>query len=540
MAYSIFNDLFLVILVAAVVVAAVVINTKVLLYYQQKSDSSFASSILVKVIIITSLTLAWIVNLLLPIDVRNSRPVPGILDMQFLWKFAFMTLALFLGLIVPGAMFYSEVEGDDLEKKKMRKVICNLIFMLFIAGGLVACTYPFWSGADLPVTQYECGGGAWMNGSDDTQVSELGNLTCGNGQESTLHITVSFDIYLIACLCFLGWFFFVLFGGIGLSAVPLDLILGFVNRPRAIDEHTYQMRRKLIGAASKKMLSRSEDLVAADGDLSTQSGMRIGYRRRQVKAEYNKFKRDVMLLEEQHEKVKIGKFQRGENLAVAISKLVVGIICAILSVTWVLHILLYICAEKWMPNKQPITPFLNGMFSGFEGALYPLGVAFFALFTLYLLLCVIMGCLKFGMRVFLFFSIHPMRYQNTPLNSILFNVWMVLLCATPVVQFSQQAFSDYARLTDAEVIFGSQIKYMTFYRWFFETNAFIYALLISFLLALIWLFVRPRDDVEVSFDRKTDLSLHRLAGIAISKKKGKKDKKDEGKDSASDPRLPMI
>lgn len=35
----------------------------------------------------------------------------------------------------------------------------------------------------------------------------------------------------MALLSFIGWIFLVFFGGLGFSALPLDLILEYVNRP---------------------------------------------------------------------------------------------------------------------------------------------------------------------------------------------------------------------------------------------------------------------------------------------------------------------
>jgi len=116
------------------------------------------------------------------------------------------------------------------------------------------------------------------------------------------------------------------------------------------------------------------------------------------------------------------------------------------------------------------------------------------------------------MRIFFVFSIHPMRRKDTPLNSILFNVEMVLISSAAVVQFAQSAFADYARLTDADIIFAAQIKYLKFYSWFFDNHVFIYALLAWFLLALIYLLVKPRDnDPSLSFKNpKVDAKLAKI------------------------------
>jgi len=504
-------DIFLLVLVIFVVVVSVAVNIKILTYYQQKEDSAFASSVLCKAIIVISMTFAWLVNLLLPIDVRNSRPTPGILDMQLMWTIAFVILAVFLVLIVPAAMFYHEVEGDDFIKKKRGHVLCNLSLTLFFTACTVLIGYPFLSEAEIPVVRYACGGTAWSDGDAEGE----GLVICGDGQKTDLTIQVSFDIYLIACLCFVGWFFLVTFGGIGLSAVPIDLILEFIDRPRAIDELTFQQRKRVLGHATMTLLSNSRELEQRDTELSSEKGWKAGRKKRQLKADYNKFKKDVLLLEEEHEKLKVCKFQKGESLAVSITKLVAGILFAIMSLAWVFHILFYIVTPEMMPDGQPVSLFLNELFEAFESTgVYPLGVAFFAAFTLYLLLCVVKGCLKFGMRIFFFFSIHPMRHEATPLNSILFNVELMLITSAAVVQFSQQAFADYARLTDADVIFAAQIKYMKFFRYFFENNVFIYTLLIWFLLTLIYLFAKPKDQSGViKFDKKKDKKMSALANF---------------------------
>jgi len=59
----------------------------------------------------------------------------------------------------------------------------------------------------------------------------------------------------------------------------------------------------------------------------------------------------------------------------------------------------------------------------------------------------------------------------------------------PVSQFCTEAFASYARLTDADVIFGSQVRNLQFFRLFFQNNVFLYAMLVIAFLALVY-FVR--------------------------------------------------
>jgi LMBR1 domain-containing protein 1 len=63
-------------------------------------------------------------------------------------------------------------------------------------------------------------------------------------KEVELKIDVSFIIYVIGFLSFISWFIFVIFGGIGLAALPLDLIYDFCNRPRKLSPYQMQRKRK--------------------------------------------------------------------------------------------------------------------------------------------------------------------------------------------------------------------------------------------------------------------------------------------------------
>jgi LMBR1 domain-containing protein 1 len=509
-------DVFLLLFVLAIIGGSVFANVKVLQYYQDPSDNGIGQSIFVKAVIVISLTLCWLVNILLPVDVRNSRPVPGLLDMRLVWTIAFGTIAGFLVLVIPASMFYYEADGDVAVGRKVRRhVMCNMFWMLIFLGGTLAITYAFLSKAAIPVRQYACPETHWLDGSQTLTGIQIGEEVCASAADARIHFKVGFQVYMIGFMCFIGWFFFVTFGGIGLSALPIDLILEYIDRPKSIDADTYNQNKREIGRISAELLSEATTLQQRDSELSGETGWRAKRRKRQLQADYNRWKIEVTFLEEDFEKLQISHHEKGESILVSVVKLVIGIIFAIISVLWILHTIVYVLVGSIEPEAA--TPFLNGLFSAFESpGLYPVGVAFFGVFNLYLLLCVVKGCLKFGMRIFVFFSIHPMKMKATPLNSILFNVLMVLMSSATVVQFAQQAFSDYARLTDADVIFAAQIKYLEFYRYFFENNIFIYCLLVWFTLTLIYLLVvGPRDRKKA---RKRE-------------KKGKKGKKDKDRRS---------
>jgi len=464
-------DIFLPIFAAAVAGAAIAGSIRILQYYQREEDSRFGAGCLCKAIVVASLTLAFLLVVLLPLDVRNTRPGPGIPGlMAVLWRVAFSLLAAFAFVIVPGAAFYDEVEGDDTVQRKGRHVCCSLGFTVFISAAIIGISYPFLGDVALPVQKYTCD--AWEAGDADVQVDDI----CFASIVSEAKFKADLQVYLVAILCFFGWLFLAVFGGIGLTAVPLDLILSFVDRPRPIDEKTYTQQKQLLARAAQAMLRQSEELQRLDGELAEEKSWGARWRRRTLNQDFSKFKRDIYLLEEEFDRLRVSKFERGENPAVSFAKLVLG---------------------------RPAFLCLNLLLALFDHpGLYPVGVSVFAAISLYLLVCVVKGCLKFGMRFFCIFSIHPMRFKATPLSSILFNVEMVLIASPAVVQLTMQGFRDYARLTDADALFAAQVRYMKLFGLFYKYNVFLYLLLACALLALIYLSLRPRDRGEVGLAKK--------------------------------------
>ena len=132
-----------------------------------------------------------------------------------------------------------------------------------------------------------------------------------------------------------------------------------------------------------------------------------------------------------------------------------------------------------MKNGQPFYPFLNNLlvYLSDHNASF-VATAFFALFCLYLLWCTIKGNLKFGMRMFLI-NIHPMKKNETFMNSFLFNTMLILLTSVSVTQFCAESFRDYTTMTDIDLIFSTQIKYLKFFSYFYKYKVFEYALLVS-------------------------------------------------------------
>lgn len=180
---------------------------------------------------------------------------------------------------------------------------------------------------------------------------------------------------------------------------------------------------------------------------------------------------------------------KGGNPLVYIMKLVMGLFGIGLSISWLLHIIIF------MLPAVPINPFLNQLFVDASNAIpgFSLfGVICFAIYSFYLLLCVVFGNFKLGVR-FLLFTMYPMEYGNTLMNAFLFNTWIILFTSIPAAQFCVYAFPYYTSGTQAQIMFGNQVQYLKFFKYFYLNNVFIFALIIMSGLTAVWMMMRPNN-----------------------------------------------
>lgn len=124
----------------------------------------------------------------------------------------------------------------------------------------------------------------------------------------------------------------------------------------------------------------------------------------------------------------------------------------------------------------------------------------FSYFAFYLLMCTLKGLVKFGLRIFIFFPVHPMKQNATWMNSFLFNIMILMMATLAVCHFLAEAFSNYMRLTQLGLLFSTMIKNMDFFKFFFKNNVFVWILLVRSTdkfwtcVTLIYLAVKPRTD----------------------------------------------
>jgi len=281
---------------------------------------------------------------------------------------------------------------------------------------------------------------------------------------------------------FFGWLLFIVFGGIGLVALPFDCIANFKKRPIRISLEKYTIVKKEIGERATKLIEIGNALK----DKQKKSGRGSRWSRRRQRSNYNKFRQAVFFLEEDYEHLKECYQRQGGKVLLYYLMFLFGLISVCLTILWILQIFLYMFTQPF-----PFNPFLNTMLKAMDAAFPLFGTVFYGLFAFYLLLCVIKGNFKFGMRVFILFPIHPMRVGGTLMNAFLFNVLLILVCAVSITQFTTQAFSQYTANTAINSLFATAVKNLMGLRYIFL--GYIYALFCMVFLAGIYFAVKPKE-----------------------------------------------
>jgi LMBR1 domain-containing protein 1 len=87
---------------------------------------------------------------------------------------------------------------------------------------------------------------------------------------------VSFPIYIIALMSFISWFLFVIFGGIGLAALPLDLIYDFCTRPKKLNSADIEKQKKRVVENSLVLRELANEIRSLeDRGAKTKTSMKI-------------------------------------------------------------------------------------------------------------------------------------------------------------------------------------------------------------------------------------------------------------------------
>jgi LMBR1 domain-containing protein 1 len=504
-------DIFLIILTVILAIVLLAASIYMMIYFLDPSEKGFADSWWCKILLVLftqifGYMLAWAQLLVLPLDVSNTAGQGGELRIDVLWQIIYMLVFLFIVVFFPTAMFFYESDDTESCGRRLCWTFKHMICLFIVVGLILGIMFALLAYATIPVRAYVCPVPASFLASDDPSMIS----TCVSS-DSSLEVPVSFPIYVMAMMSWVGWWLLVIYGGIGLSAIPMDLINKYRFRPTPLTVSELAAKKSGLKRRAKELLQDGQRLK--EGKLTVEaetSWFKRRSQKNQQRRDENRLRAEVLLLERDfavyREEEQISKV----NPLLYPFYCLLGMFLLVVTIVWLLHILLFLMIRD--EYGVPASSFLNEILVGLQqpGASW-VCTAVYVLLTVYLLWACIKGNLKFGMRFFCCFQAHPMVKDETPMHSMMFNVSLILICSVSVTLFAVKAFSLYTRLTDISVMFGVQVQYLEFFKYFYQNQVFEIMLFCWTILVAIYLaFFKCRDaprkppsaDIDLEFKRE--------------------------------------
>eukprot|EP00835_Amoeboradix_gromovi_P002561 NODE_148_length_17471_cov_0.413136.p4 type:complete len:396 gc:universal NODE_148_length_17471_cov_0.413136:11616-12803(+) len=392
-------DIGLIVTVPFLCVLIIIASLYFLVYFISPEDKWTAWA--PKILFIFCLSLACFNVLMLPLDVANQtmdEDNNGGLPLRQIAIICFLTSVSIVYTVIPFCVFWYEGIDDGSGSSQLGHAMkwtlptVIVIILIFVSAWL-------W-GRNTPVDMN-------MLISPMVPTTSFLDIQPGCTQATCLKYIytdnkpIGFIIYVMGISSIFAWIIMACFGGVGLASLPIDLIVAYVDRPKPITLDVYSKNKIEMGEESKRLISTAESLQERQKKDMTQKV------RRKLKLEEASFRREVMVLEKRYNRNEDSYRKFGGNALLQYVRFMVGCIGSVLSFLWVLHCCFYLLPNYW--GFAPLSAFLNDFLSSLNEADVPfLGTFVYGLFSFWILMCVIKGNSKMGMRI-LFVAVHPLK-----------------------------------------------------------------------------------------------------------------------------------
>lgn len=146
------NNGLLIALAIIFVIILLAINIYILALYVHTDDKGFGTALYCKVLVVIGLTLCQAQALLVPLDVANASALdPTGIDMKGFWYFIYMTVLIFICLLMPFALFFYETDEDDGICKRIISSVIYTVIANIVSILLLFITWNFFKFVQLPV-----------------------------------------------------------------------------------------------------------------------------------------------------------------------------------------------------------------------------------------------------------------------------------------------------------------------------------------------------------------------------------------------------
>ncbi|CAC9696261.1 conserved Plasmodium membrane protein, unknown function [Plasmodium sp. DRC-Itaito] len=539
-----------------------IIGTSLIIIYSHKEENNRLVYIIIKCFIIIGYILSWTIILLVPIDVyyNTYKDVEKYIDIFKLFRICYWFSILYIFMLTPVMyIIYSESDrkiytlnkhrtkikkqnkGKNNNKKnndninnggnfinhnnitnddnitndnnyynKMtyktiyKKIIPVTLFFFLLSICFLYFTFLYLKKLNLNLNAQECS--LWYNYIKDIYKKSflIYNIRkiehCENIKNTNIKIIINlkFNDYIIIIISFIGFLFFIFYGGIGLISLPLNLINSYIYRKKKIRKDDLKKQLDIINRKSKMLLNITEILQKEKNQLLKMNYFRSFFKYMKYNREKNFLNYTVHNLEKEYD-ILLENFTNNNNILFPYLSLFLGILFLILSTVIIMHLLVYLIIDVLKYDNDIINSltFLDSLL------VYPVQIRLYVISTIiytfimsYLLVCSLSGFIQFCSKLSLGF-IFVLEKSSTYLNSLLLNICLFFFISLGIPLFSTKIFYTYSSLTYATFLFDMTLKKIRFIGPLYSNNTFLYILLLINFITLV-LYLLPKK-CDISF-----------------------------------------
>lgn len=378
-----------------------------------------------RIAVILGLQLIWTNFMLVPVNIINEYPIVGSQEVKTInIRALFMTLMylniLFTSLVVPFSIFYYETQFDTRIGLKrsytpyLGSFISTLICWVFIGGN-----YAAFKEINLGVVSKEtC-----------LRLSALGYISEANCTTSRpITLRGSFSISTAGLLLFVGYLCNVLFIGVGSVLIPIRYLVSMVNRPRPIEAGLYQQKKHEVCVISRALYSKGEDLKrrydesskGLESEFYTGAYLKSWQETRAIKQKIYKFRSEVIALSSYFESLEERFSTKGQNLAFVLSRSTLTLFTTLLTVSIYAVLIAQIVVKN--PPSYSGNQFINMAF-----------IILSLILPVYIGACICYSWNVLAKKICYCLPIHVLNKSQTPMNSMIFIIGIVLIPVSNIV-----------------------------------------------------------------------------------------------------------
>ncbi|CDW87933.1 UNKNOWN [Stylonychia lemnae] len=438
----------------ALLIILLVANIYFMAHNAHPNDSPFGQNIIMRILVVFGFTISYTPILMVPLDISNSQSNGG-LNMETLWGIILIIQVSCVWVLFPiFIVFYESNEQDQLY--------------------------------EIPVEE------AIQIGLDPSQ-SEL--------KDGVYRGRLDFLTHLIGVMAWIGSILFCFFGGVGFISLPYDLIYEYIYMPQPIQDKEFQRRKQILLNYTMKLREMGKQIENERQYVALIKGYSGWRKRRAFNKKIRIFESRSLLAEKEFRilDMEANYSQKVEPLRYTF-KLVLGIICALLTLNWFAQIFMLTLIDMKL-----------SIFGSF----------IFVIMAFYLLIISVKGNSTYGYRTACF-TFYPITENETQLNSFLFNAMLMNVLTTYIVQFTCEQLNSLVNTAYFYKLI-MKTKYCTFFYVFSKYSIFSFFLMIVSIITFFTLVIRGGRRIKFSELEKNMKGGKGGKGGSKSQKNSKKD-----------------